>query len=263
MKPKKIVSFFLFPLLIALLSSAAYAATIKMRVVVINPSETKAQTKSVKNFLPKEAMKKDILDTGGLELDYDDKEGALFVYKEGIELSPGETKNYEVMMNDIWMIDEAKLEQIRGQVEKLVTLFNGTPFMADADTIAQTIYGRLDDIAKTQADQVVNRQQHIAYYRDNLKILDSVLKDIERLEKMLVTAGGPPKIIKEDAKLKNPNAKTTWIIILVIMIFMAILGGSFYFTWQTQAKVAENIFKREKDTVFPEFKRKDDADKKT
>lgn len=256
MKPKhSFQRIFLCLLILSGAVSTAFAATIKMRVVVVNPSETKAQTKSVKNYLPKEATRQAVLDPGGLEMDYDDKEGALFVYKENIELAPGETKTFEVMMNDVWMIAEERLESFRSQTEKLVGLFNGTVFSNDVDTIAQTIYGRLDEISKTQNDPAVSRQQHIAYYRDNLKILDSVVKDIERLEKMLVTLGGPPKVVEEDAKLKSPNAKTTWLIIFAILIFMAILGASFYFTWQGQAKVAENIFTREKDATFPEFKR--------
>jgi hypothetical protein len=43
------------------------------------------------------------------------------------------------------------------------------------------------------------------------------------------------------------------------------LGGAFYFTWQGQARVTENIFTREKDLSFSEFKNPvsgDDGQKK-
>jgi hypothetical protein len=57
-----------------------------------------------------------------------------------------------------------------------------------------------------------------------------------------------------DANLKSPTTKTTWILIFIILIFISILGGAFYFTWQGQARVTENIFTREKDVSFSDFK---------
>ena len=44
----------------------ASAEGVKMRIVVINPSSEKTQTKDVKKYLPKEVSLKDIRDAGGI-----------------------------------------------------------------------------------------------------------------------------------------------------------------------------------------------------
>lgn len=239
------------------LATAAHAATIKMRIVVVNPSATKTQTKSIKNFLPKEAQLRDVLDDGGLTLDYDAEQGLLFVSKDGIELAPGETKTFEVTIEDVWTVPEDKLEHLAKRTDNLLKQLSDTSFFEQADLIGKTILGRLEEVRRTQNDATVSRQQHIAYHRDNLKILESVKIDIEKLEKLVVTAGGPPSldlIEESDANLKAPSSKTTWIVIFIILTFISILGGAFYFTWQGQARVTENIFTREKDASFSEFK---------
>ena len=239
-------------------ATEALAASVKMRIVIVNPSETKTQKKSIKNYLPKEVALKDVLDNGGLEVEYDDEQGMFYVFKDDVELAPGETKTFEVMMDDVWVQSDDKLKALSDRTDLLMDHFKKTTFVDQADAIAKTIYGRLDDVRRSQADPNVTRQQHIAYFRDNGQVLEAVRADVERLEKLLVKAGGPPNIDlveKSDVNLKSPNSKTTWIIIFIILIFIGILAGAFYFTWQGQAKVTENIFLKEKDSAFSEFKK--------
>ena len=124
---------------------------------------------------------------------------------------------------------------------------------------------RLEEIAASQSDPNASKQQHIAAYRENVKILDSVKEDIERLEKMLTAVGGPPApelLEKTEINLKSPNTRTTWVIIFVVLIFVGILSLTFYFTWHRQASITENIFSKEKDSSFKEFKGGGDKEKK-
>ncbi|HTL69678.1 MAG TPA: hypothetical protein VL404_00145 [Candidatus Eisenbacteria bacterium] len=233
-----------------------HAATVKMRMVIVNPSTSKTQTKSIKSYLPKEVTLKDVKDNGGLDIDYDAEQALLYVAKD-IELAPGETKTFEIVLDDVWLVPDTKLHALEERTNNVLGKLKDTPYFEQADILAKTILGRLTEILNTQSDPNVTRQQHIAYYRDNLKVLDSVMADIERLEKILVTAGGPPNVElmeNSEVNLKSPSTKTTWILIFIILIFISILGGAFYFTWQGQARVTENIFMREKDTAFSEFK---------
>src|SRR3989338_7139135 len=85
------------------LVSDAFAAAVRMRIVVLNPSSTLTQTKSVRTPLPKEITMQNIKDDGGMEIEYDSKEGAFVVFKNDIPLEPGETKVYEVIIDDVWM----------------------------------------------------------------------------------------------------------------------------------------------------------------
>ena len=84
----------------------ALAAAVRMRIVVLNPSSTLTQTKSVRTPLPKEVTMQNIKDDGGMEIEYDNKEGSFVVFKNDIQLEPGETKVYEVIIDDVWMMNE-------------------------------------------------------------------------------------------------------------------------------------------------------------
>jgi len=239
-------------------AGTALAADLKMRIVLINPSAEKSQSKSIKNYLPKEVTPKDVKDSGGLDIDYDNEQGAYYVYKNDIPLAPGETKTFEVVIADVWMVAEDKLQSMRARTDAAMRHLEGTVYFDSGSLIAKMIKSRIDDILKTQGDQTVSRQQHIAYYRDNVKAVEQIQSDIDRLEKMLVAVGGPPNldlVEQSDINLKAPSSKTTWVIIFVILVFIMILGGAFYFTWQGQARMTENIFKREKDESFSEFKK--------
>ena len=209
-----------------------------MRVVVLNPSATLTQTKDVRTPLPKEITSKDIADTGDMELEYDNKEGAFVASKTGIVLEPGETKVFEILLNDVWMLDEGRLETLRKRTEKIVANLKETKAYEKATLIAEGMYAHIDQIVKTQNNANVTTNQHISYYRDNLLLRESLDKDMAELEKLLVLSGGTVSldaVEKADLNVHGPDAKTTWIIVFVILIFIGILGAVFYFTWQGQA----------------------------
>jgi hypothetical protein len=215
----------------------ADAATIRMRVVVLNPSEKLTQTKSVRAALPREVTAQDIVDDGGLEIEYDNSQGIFVAAKKDIELTPGESKVFEVIINDIWMVSEDKIEFMRKRTENIVRVMRETKAYERVALIAEGMYARMDQILRTQNNNTVTTNQHIAFYRDNVKVLEQLEKDIAELERLLVTSGGTISIdAVEDADVdvKGPDAKTTWIIIFVILVFIGILGAVFYFTWQGQ-----------------------------
>jgi len=215
-----------------------YCAAVRMRIVVLNPSATLTQTKSVRTPLPKEVTMQNIKDDGGMEIEYDSKEGSFVVFKNDIPLEPGETKVFEVIIDDVWMMPEDKLESQRVRTEKIVNAMKTSKAYERAALISEGIYAHIDQIIKSQNNQSVTTNQHIAYYRDNLQLADSIQKDIAELEKLLVTAGGSislEAVENSDINVKGPDQKTTWVIIFVILIFIAILGAVFYLTWQGQA----------------------------
>ena len=132
-----------------------------------------------------------------------------------------------------------------------------TAYFNQADLIAKGILNRLGDVEKNQNDLGASKLQKIAYYRDNEKVLEQIKEDLGKLEKLLVAVGGPPNlelIEKSDINLKSPSSKTTWIVIFIVLIFIGILSSTFYFTWMRQASLTENIFTKEKENSFAEFK---------
>ncbi len=216
----------------------AECAGVRMRVVVLNPSATLTQSKSVRTPLPKEITSKDIKDAGDMEVEYDNKEGSFVAIKNDIVLEPGETKVFEILLDDVWMLNEDKLETTRKRTERIVSNLKETKAYERATLIAEGMYAHIDQIVKTQNNANVTTNQHISYYRDNQKLMESLEKDMAELEKLLVVSGGTVSldaVEKADLNVKGPDSKTTWIIIFVVLIFIGILGSVFYFTWQGQA----------------------------
>ena len=236
---------------------ALSAGTVKMRVVIVNPSTTKTQKKSIKKYLPKEIILKNILDNGGLDVDYDQDQGVFYAAKNDIELAPSETKTFELVMEDVWSLPTDKTEQVRNTTNAVMERLKSTAYFDQADLIAKSILARLEDIEKSQNDPSIPKQQRIANFRDNVKVMQQIKDDLDKLQKILVTAGGPPNvelIEKSDINLKSPSSKTTWVVIFIVLIFVGILSGTFYFTWMRQASLTENIFTKEKEESFSEFK---------
>jgi hypothetical protein len=70
-------------------------------------------------------------------------------------------------------------------------------------------------------------------------LLAAVKDDLTRLEKLLSFTGGPPvPSMLEESPLKSdaPSTTTTWLVIFLIVIFMGLLAGQFFFTGQRRLK---------------------------
>ena len=252
------MKFFMAMALMATLCLGTYlkvgeCAAIRMRVVVLNPSATLTQTKSVRTPLPKEVTLQSIKDDGGMEIEYDNKEGAFVAVKNDIQLEPGETKVFEIILDDIWMVNEEKLDLMHKRTENIVKAMKNTKAYDRAALLSEGMYAHMDQIIKNQNNANVTSNQHIAFFRDNQVLVEQLDKDMDELEKLLVTAGGSVSleaVENADVNVKGPDQKTTWIIIFVILIFIGILGAVFYFTWQGQSGSKE----KEKDSAASAFK---------
>lgn len=254
---KLVPSFLICALLLGgSVSLADEFASIKMKVAAANPSKTKTQVARVKAYFPKEITMKDIRETGGLDIEYDDEQGVYYAYKD-VALAPSETKVFELIMSDVWNIPEEELARQKERTDKVMKELEKSEYLTSAEFLSKTIYSRLEEIIETQTDPNASRQQHIAYYRDNLKSLALVKEDIERLEKLLVSLGGAPSaelLQKAGSNVKAPSMKTTWGVIFALIIFVGILSSVFYFTWLRQGRIAENIFTKEQESAFGDLK---------
>jgi hypothetical protein len=236
-------------------STSLQPGSVKFRIAAVNPSKLRTQKIQVKNYLPEEVRPKDILDLGGLELEYDSEKSIYYVYRTDIELNPSEVRVFEVHVEDIWIMPQDKLSELKNRTEAILAKLEKTDYYAKAKEIADTIYSRLDEIAKSQVDDSVSRQQHIGVYRQNLVTVQQVKEDIARLEKLLATAGGPVSpdmLTRSRIKADEPSKSMTWIVIFVIIIFVGLLAGVLLFTWLRQARLTKNELLAAKRSAFPE-----------
>jgi hypothetical protein len=145
-------------------------------------------------------------------------------------------------VRDVWFIPEADLSGLKAHTELLLRRLEKSEYHESAKTLGDSVLERLNAIASFQADETISRKQRIGGYRQNLQTLLVVKEDLARMEKLLSFTGGPPiPEMLEESPLKSdaPSTTTTWLVIFLIVVFMGLLAGQFFFTWQRRVKTSE------------------------
>ncbi|HDZ76697.1 MAG TPA: hypothetical protein ENH41_01270 [Candidatus Omnitrophica bacterium] len=250
-----VFSFFLLMSGFVGLRQTIAAESVTFKVIVLNPSATKTQTTEIKKYLPQEVTPKDIIDLGGLELEYDTNKSLYYVYKKQVELIPKEISTFEIEVRDIWIVSEDKLSIFSDRVDSILRKLEDSEYYQKAKDLADTIYPRLNEIRTQQSDESLSRQRHIGAYRASLITLEEIEKDVLRMEKILVTAGGPPAPeMLADSKIKAdaPSKTMTWIVIFSIIVFSGLLSAVLFFTWHRQAQITKDSLLHAKESAFGE-----------
>ena len=228
--------------------------TIHISVVAVNPSAKKVQKVPVKAYLPEEVTPKDILSPGGLDVEFDVASSIYYLYKDGLELQPKETRKFDVEIADVWMVSQEELDSLRKQTKTILRNLEGTEYYEIADKLGDTIYKSLDTVALTQNEEVSTRR-HIGIYRNNTKIVQQIKDDIARLEQQTgMTTGPPPDPLNAKIRANSPTKSTTWMIIFVIMVFMGLLAAVFFLTWNTQSRMTKDGIMSARREAFPSDK---------
>ncbi len=230
--------FFVLALSFFIFATSELQASIILKVIAVNPSKEQAQKVPMKITLPKEVRPEDVIDKGDMEIVYDTQQGCYVAYGE-YELKPGETLEKEIEIRDIWTIPNSEIDNINKDLAKLTDLLKNTEFSDRLDFLRNNIESKLNQITQSQKDAPANPEQLISNFRENSKILESAKADLALVRSFL-------------SQLRPFPAGTIWKIILLIIIFLGALGGSFYLLWQKQLK---NIIQH--DTFFAAEKKED------
>jgi hypothetical protein len=202
-------------------------ANIVVRALVVNPSATQKRKVPFKSYLPKEVKPENVVDAGDLEIAYDPKEGAYFVFKD-YELEPKDTVTIEIELEDVWRIRQDELSSIREEAIKLTKILANTDYYERATYLKNSIESKLSQIEQTQRVTNPNPGGYISDYRENLKLLESVKADLASAKTLV-------------AEAKNISPMLTWKLILAIIIFLGVLGLVFFIIWQKQIKMAAEL----------------------
>lgn len=225
-----------------------------MRVVAVNPSAEKSQAVPVRIDLPMEIGPNEILDQGDLEVDFDTARSQYFVKRDDIILAPKETRIFEIIMKDVWFIPAVTLDGLSRHTELVLSRLEPTEYYDTAKVLAKTVLDRLDAMRVVQSDDSISRRKRIGAYRRNMQELKVIKEDLLRMEKLLSFTGGVPvPEMLEESPLKSdaPSRTTTWLVIFLIIIFMGLLAGQFFMTWQRRLKSVTD-FTDQSQEAFPD-----------
>ena len=86
---------------------------IKLKVAVVNPSETESQTTPVRYDLPKGMTPEMITDAGTMELKYDFDKNNYYFYQV-VKLKPSEKVVLEAKLRDMWLVPDKDINFLKG-----------------------------------------------------------------------------------------------------------------------------------------------------
>jgi hypothetical protein len=228
----------LFIMLVILISmfmlwEDAAQADVVLKTMVVNPSQTRTQTTTLKAYLPYEAKPEDIIDIGDLELDYDIGQGLYYVYKV-VELAPGESVVREIRLKDIWIISQSELEGFSQRAKELVESLKKSAHFQTSISLSDDITEKQTDIVKTQTS-VANAlpQTRIGTYRQNMKKLEAIKANVAELEKLFFEH----KISDVTGSAGKISVEKSWTVILSVIASLGILSLVFFIIWHKQAGI--------------------------
>ena len=177
-------------------------AEVKLKVAVVNPSQTISQTTPVRFDLPKGIGPGDIIDIGGFELGYDFDAETYYVYQK-LTLQPGEKRILEVELKDIWLIPGEELKFLKDHSSELLKNLEETKHYKVGGTLFTKIADRLDAIGKGQSGAALSVKGKMNLYYENLHVLDEIRGDIGMLENLVLDIGG---IVEERVEVPTTMA---------------------------------------------------------
>ena len=237
----KRTSMIVFLIAAALFFAVEAQAGIILKVIAVNPSKMEKQKVQVKAYLPKEVKPEDLTDKSDLDIAYDNQQGSYYVFGE-YELKPGEVVEKTIEMSDIWVIPASEIESLRQESDKTCKMLENTDFKDRMAFLKQSMDVKLADIERRQKVPAVSPEKHISDYRENEKLLESVKADLVVARSLL-------------AQAKPVPPAHVWKLIVVIVIFLGVIGGSSFLIWQAQIKAIDTSADQKKNTDEPDAAR--------
>ena len=180
-------------------------ADIYINVVAVNGRDT-PKTSTIHFDLPGELTSDDILDTNGLQLDYNVDDGDYFVHGE-VTLNPKESRTFRIHVKDRWMVSSDEVEDLKKQIDKGYETL-GVPYnVNNADIPKARLYSKIDYIVNLQTNNADSTDKRIDNYR-------SYAKELKRIQNSALDAAywrsdpgvdEAPKLIHLTLQVENPT----------------------------------------------------------
>ena len=205
------------------------------KITVKNISPNFTNHVPIRRELPPEVKAADILDSGGLEIGIDPKTGLSFVTnKEDIVIGPNTSRVFNVKIRDKWNVNAPRIPALKESVSNVIDRI-GITARVKFGSVLQTLnelMAELDQITLEQGPKELN-EKYVAFYRDQAARLDVIEQKIARIESALKPI---TKNTQKGFVGKAPTMKTTWMIIYIILGFLALFSLLFFLRWFGKSK---------------------------
>lgn len=214
-----------------------------IKITVENPSPTEVRimgdgaTPRLERMLPPEILPEDIDLTGAPEMKVGTypESGRSFVYVEKLKMEPKEVKTFTVKITDKWNINGQRTIVLRTSAEELLVIVQTKASVKSVEESLERMIGQLAAIEKEDGPETLD-QHYVAFFRDQARRLDRLEDQINRIKSALKPRSNTSKM---GFKAKPPSMKTTWLIIYIILGFLALFSILFFLRWYGKSKSEE------------------------
>jgi hypothetical protein len=190
-------------------------ADITINVMAVNGAPQRKET-PVKFNLPGDLKADDILDTGGLQLEYNVNDSN-YIVTGNVTLDPKESKTFRIKVKDVWQITPEQAEQIKAEVDKGFEQIGKLRVAAKGELLKQQLLSKLDFITQqysTKADTIEKRMDAFRAYHKELKFIqDKALavdywrsepgQDEDKIIRLKIEASNPQSNPSKTVKIKS------------------------------------------------------------
>jgi len=206
--------------------------TAVITVSVRNTSPTSARSVTVNRELPAELLAADVLDPGGLEVGTHAESGMTYVYKDNVEVPPGETVTFTVVVRDKWNVNAPRVVGLRKDIDELQ---KAVAEQKDYKSVEEVLAALLEDLGGIEGESGPERldRDYVAFYRDQTRRVDSIERTVTRIRAVM---RGTRVSSTLGFNVKPPSMKTTWMIIYIVLGFLGVVSLLFFFRWYGKSK---------------------------
>ncbi|MBN2301829.1 MAG: hypothetical protein JXN60_04865 [Lentisphaerae bacterium] len=203
-----------------------------IRISVKNSSETQAKEIPVSRRLPTEIKANDILDSGELLVRTDPQTGHCYVYKTKVAIPANSTVLFEIKIRDKWDVNEPRIGLLENKANMILEAVSARRAYPSIEAKLKELLLLLVEIGKQEKPTKLDGE-YIAFFRRQATRLDEIEQQINRIETVLKPM---EKSTKLGFKAKPPSAKSTWMIIYIILGFLALMSLLFFLRWFGKTK---------------------------
>jgi len=200
-----------------------------VKITVRNSSTTRARKVDVRREMPPEINIDDVIDAGGLAVRYDPKARVTYVYKDEVEVAAGDSVTFEVRIRDKWNVNMDRMAYLQEKANQLVVTTSGRDNIEAVNNTLASAMEALEAVTKEVGPETLS-PAYIAFYRRQADRLDDVERELNRVDSAL-----KPLETKRGFDIPAPDRKTTWLIIYIILGFLALVSLLFFLRWYVRA----------------------------
>ncbi len=264
--------------------------TLTLKIMVVNPSQKHEQVFPLKAYLPEELKQENVLNQDGLDVSYDAEKRSYFVEGD-LKLAPGQSTVKTIVVEDIWYIQNEKLDTLSSEANDLFKKLSGTKHAEQGRLLLNNIEVMLMQISERQNDKNLSPQEHISAYRENKRKVYDIEMDLMSMRRFINVAVGDggfgasgssgnfsmpgfsdkmKKMLEASQSGVVPSA-VLWRVIFSILVFLGLVSFVFLHIWQRQMKLmshhrelmsggSENEIKVDSDFKITDFMRDPNED---